>query len=284
MSAPLPRGACDSHCHVIGPHTRFPLAPGAGDIRSDDPAKHLALLAQIGLDRALVVHPSSVYAGNHDALMVALTAGGSHYRGVAVANADVTDGQLDAWRDAGVCALRFVEVQSPQGGRFAGSASFDDLEALAPRLKERGMHAQIWAECRDLLARADRLARLGLPLVLDHLGRPEVAAGALGADFRTLCEHVRNGDFYVKLTLCRNSHAKPDYDELRPFHDSLVEANPKRMLWGSDWPHLRMGEAAPNAAELLALFRRWVSDAEIEYMALVHNPERLFGFPPVEEA
>lgn len=284
MTRVPPRGACDSHCHVIGPHATYPLAQGAGDIHSHSPAIHLALLDSIGLDRALVVHPSSVYADRHDAMLDALKAGGARYRGVAVAHADVSDAQLDNYAHAGVCALRFVEVRTPQGLRFPGSAGFEDLFKLAPRLKERGMHAQVWAECADIVANARLLTGAGIPVVLDHMGRMQVAAGVADPNFQRLLHMVADGAFWVKLTLCRNSPAVPDYAELRPFHDALVEANPQRLVWGSDWPHLRMGAAAPDVAALLALFRRWVSDEAVERAILAGNPEILFGFPPAGEA
>lgn len=280
MSAALPAGACDSHCHVIGPHERFPLAQGSGDIRDGSCALHLAMLDALGLDRALIVHPSSVYGGDHAAFLSALAAGGSRYRGVAVARADVSDAQLDAWMQAGVCALRFVAVKTPQGLPFPGSAGFDDLIALAPRLRERGMHAQVWADCRDTLAQEAQLTKLGIPIVLDHMGRMDVAAGASGADFQRLCALVGDGHVFVKLTLCRNSKQRPGYEELRPFHDALVAANPEALVWGSDWPHLRMGEETPDPRALLDVFRTWVADAAIERKILVETPQRLFGFTP----
>jgi 2-pyrone-4,6-dicarboxylate lactonase len=161
---------------------------------------------------------------------------------------------------------------------FPGSAGFDDLIALAPRLRERGLHAQVWADCRDTLAHEAQLSSIGIPIVLDHMGRVEVAAGAAGADFQRLCALVRDGRLFVKLTLCRNSKQRPFYEELRPFHDALVTANPDALVWGSDWPHLRMGAEAPDPQALLGLFRAWVSDADIERRILVETPQRLFGF------
>jgi predicted TIM-barrel fold metal-dependent hydrolase len=280
VSAALPAGACDSHCHVIGPHELFPLAQGSGDIRDGSCMIHLAMLDALGLDRALIVHPSSVYGGDHAAFLSALAAGGSRYRGVAVARADVSDAQLDAWMQAGVCALRFVAVKTPQGLPFPGSAGFDDLIALAPRLRERGMHAQVWADCRDTLAHEAQLVKLGIPIVLDHMGRMDVAAGASGADFQRLCALVGDGHVFVKLTLCRNSKQRPGYEELRPFHDALVAANPEALVWGSDWPHLRMGEETPDPQALLDVFRAWVADAAIERKILIETPQRLFGFTP----
>jgi 2-pyrone-4,6-dicarboxylate lactonase len=276
-----PPGACDAHCHVIGPHSRFPLVPGAGDIRSDSCAGHLRQLDDLGLSRAVIVHPSSVYGDRREALLDALAQGNARYRGVAVAHADVDDATLESWRVAGVRALRFVTVKDAQGRPFAGSAGFNDFFALAPRMRTLGWHAQFWGDCADIVSRERDLTRSGVPIVLDHMGKIEVGAGADGRDFLRLCSLVREGAIWVKLTLCRNSRHTPDYADLRPFHDALVAANPDRLLWGSDWPHLRMGDAAPDAAHLLRLFSSWIGDEGIEARILADNPQSLFGFPPL---
>jgi 2-pyrone-4,6-dicarboxylate lactonase len=279
----IPVGACDTHCHVIGPHDGFPTLPTAGDIRSDGCQTHLRLLDSLGLDRAAIVHPSSVYGDRHDALIAALRTGRHRYRGIAVARSDVSERQLEAWADVGICALRFVDVRDAEGRLFPGSAGFDDLERLAPRLRELGWHAQIWADCREIVAREAMLVRLGIPLVLDHMGRVDVAAGTDDPAFVRLLKLVRDGLLWVKLTLCRTSRRPPDYDDLRPFHDALVAANPLRMLWGSDWPHLRMGPAAPDPRHLLGLFQEWVGDEEICARILAVNPATLFDFPAPNE-
>ena len=280
MIQALTAGSCDSHCHVIGPHESFPTSVGAGDIRSDSCAIHLNLLNALGIERALIVHPSSVYGNDHSAMLAALRAHPGQYRGVAVADAAIDDAQLDTWAEAGVCALRFVAVKTAQGLPFPGSAGFDDLFALAPRLRERGMHAQIWADCRDTIAHASTIRKLGIPVVLDHMGKIDVASGHQSPDFQRLCALLKDGQIFVKLTVCRNSKQHPDYDDLRPFHDALINANPDGLVWGSDWPHLRMGDDTPDPKALLALFRSWVSDAEIERKILAETPQKLFGFTP----
>jgi 2-pyrone-4,6-dicarboxylate lactonase len=78
--------------------------------------------------------------------------------------------------------------------------------------------------------------------------------------------------------VCRVSRAKPDYPDARPLHDALVAANPDRLLWGSDWPYVRMGDPTPDAGRLLDLFQAWVGDAELARRILVDNPAALYGF------
>lgn len=59
---------------------------------------------------------------------------------------------------------------------------------------------------------------------------------------------------------------------------------PKRMLWGSDWPHVNpgyknLGAAPPlqvDTSRELELIRMWLSEQQLADM-LVGNPQRLFG-------
>ena len=58
----------------------------------------------------------------------------------------------------------------------------------------------------------------------------------------------------------------------------MVAANPDRLVWGSDWPYVRMGDLTPGAGHLLDLFRDWVGDAGLVRRVLVDNPAALYGF------
>jgi len=65
---------------------------------------------------------------------------------------------------------------------------------------------------------------------------------------------------------------------LRPFHDLMIEANARQLVWSSDWPYVRMGDAAPDVGDLLDAFYEWVDDASLRNTILVDNPARLYRF------
>jgi predicted TIM-barrel fold metal-dependent hydrolase len=170
-------------------------------------------------------------------------------------------------------------MPAPEGrGRYPGAVGLDQLVALAPRLRALGWHAQLWCPADVQTARLPGLIRLGIPLVLDHMGSLQVSDCVSAPAFTHLLAQVREGHVWVKLSLCRVSRRYPDYPDLRPFHDALLEANPSRLLWGSDWPHVRMGELAPDVGHLLDLFQAWTSDAAVRRQILVDNPAALFEF------
>lgn len=68
----------------------------------------------------------------------------------------------------------------------------------------------------------------------------------------------------------------PHYEEARPFHEALVAANPRNLVWGTDWPHPRPEGAVPDAANLLAVFLDWTAEPPHRQAILVDNPCRLY--------
>jgi predicted TIM-barrel fold metal-dependent hydrolase len=69
----------------------------------------------------------------------------------------------------------------------------------------------------------------------------------------------------------------------------LIEANPDRILWGTDWPHPAPPIARKDSSEpmplfpmddgrLLNLLPMWAPDPAIRKKILVDNPAHLFRF------
>jgi predicted TIM-barrel fold metal-dependent hydrolase len=276
---PLPPGAWDCHTHIFGPYERFALAAERSYTPPPAPVEdYLAMLDRVGLAHGVLVHPSA-YGLNHEALLDALERAGSRLRGTAVATSAITDAELEAMHRRGVRALRFVETGGPGGQRFAGAVGLDEFPPLAPRMKALGWHAQIWATCDTVMSGGAGMFEFEVPLVLDHMARFDVARGVQDAAFQGLLHSIAEGSVWVKMTPARNSKRFPDYEDVRPFHDALVRANPDRLLWGSDWPYLRMGEATPDAGHLLDLLDNWCGDETLRRKILADNPARLYGAP-----
>jgi predicted TIM-barrel fold metal-dependent hydrolase len=81
-----------------------------------------------------------------------------------------------------------------------------------------------------------------------------------------------------------------DRVDAAPLAQALVNANPDRILWGTDWPHLSpaygrgkpLTEISPplpiDDGLVLNQLARWVPDPAIRKKILVDNPARLYGF------
>lgn len=65
----------------------------------------------------------------------------------------------------------------------------------------------------------------------------------------------------------------------------LDQYRAKRLVWGTNWPHPSVPlDRKPDDAVLLDLLAIWAPDAITRNDILVQNPQRLYGFPPVDVA
>ncbi len=275
----LPRGACDTHAHVFGPYDRFPLADPRPYTPAAAPKDHyFAMLDAVGFDRGVLVH-GGANGWDHRAMLDAIATAPQRLRGIGVMPADASGEQLDELHAGGVRGLRFTELAGPTASqRFAGRVGFDALSELAPKMRQLGWHAVIWANATSIESASDLLRQLELPIVIDHLGYFDVTRGVDDPAFRSLLSLVEDGVAWVKLTAFRNSKSSPRYEDVRPFHDALAGANPNRLLWGSDWPFLGMNVNRPDVGALLNLLEEWLNDDERRQRVLVDNPAALYGF------
>ena len=262
----------DCHAHLFGPYERFPLAAD----RSYTPPEavlpsYLALLERLGLSHGVLVQ-ASAYGEDHSLLLHALAAQ-PQLRGVAVTRPDGLK-RLLAHKSPRLRAARFSH-RSGAGTNFAGSASFEDLLQMAAPLADAGLHAELWTDCKALPGIAAALADLPVPVVIDHMGGFDALAGVDDPGFRTLLMLLDRGKVWVKLCAYRNLLNAPTMEAGLPFHRKLLDANPARLLWGSDWPHLRVSPA-PDAVQLLALFKTWTGDDALVRRILIDNPIRLY--------
>lgn len=277
----LPAGACDCHTHVFGPEAAYPLwfAPTYA-LPQADAGRHRQMLAETGLSRAVIVQPAP-YGDDCSAIVDAVAAAPQSLRGVGTAFSGTSPAHLSALKQAGIVGLRFVHLDLPGGqNRFPGAAGLDDLSDLAPAMKEAGLHAQLWCDAATFADRRAELLAFGIPVVLEHMGRFDLAEGPDGPGFTSLLAALAADEIWIKLALCRASQQFPDFGDLRPFHDALIAANPRRVLWASDWPHVRLDKTRPDVGHLLDLFADWTgNDATLVRQILVDNPARLYGFP-----
>lgn len=272
----LPELACDSHAHIFGPFDRFPTASDAAYDAVPAPVEaYLTMLDALGAARGILVQ-AAPYRDDNAILVDALRRFPVRLRGVALAFPAVTDASLGKLVAAGVRGLRFSHF--PATGAHAGTIGLDGLVALAPRMREHGLHAQLWMPAAEFVLHAPGLLGLGLPLVLDHMNKPEVSLGPQDRVVRRLLGLLCDEDLWVKLVPHRVSEGFPDYGDIRPFHAAFLHARPDRLLWGTDWPFVRMGDKTPDAGHLADLFAEWTNDPALRKQILVDNPARLYGF------
>lgn len=266
----LPAGSCDTHIHVIGPADHYPLdarrnyTPVACSL-----AEYRAVMAACGIARAVLVQPS-VYGTDNSQLLDALREGGDAFRGVVVPTADVSDAELEAMHALGVRGIR-LNLVNPQ------VVGVDEVVALCERVAERGWHLQVqirWSDAAQATL-ASVAAKVGLPLVIDHMGRPPSMQAP-----RALLDLLASGRGWVKLSAPYRLSAAdaPPYADVLPLVQALVDANPDQVLWASDWPHTERFTPTPQDADLVDLLPEWLGSDDLIRRVCVTNPARLYGY------
>ncbi len=278
----LPRGACDCHCHVFGPAALFPYAEPRSYTPDDAPLEsYLALIDGLGFEHGVIVQPSA-YGRDNRATLDALTREPERLRGVGVGGAELNAARLKEWHTVGVRGLRANEFRRDGKPFYQNGVRLQEIEPLFAAMADLGWHLQLWLDTRDLPEMLPALARVPVPIVVDHMGRLEHHHGVDHPGFQALLRAVGEGKFWAKLSgTYRLGATAPNYIEAKPFHDALVAANPENLVWGTDWPHPRPDGPTPDAARLLQVFLDWTSDAAIRQAILADNPARLYGFPRV---
>ncbi|MBV1789467.1 amidohydrolase family protein [Marinobacterium sp. D7] len=272
----VPDGACDTHAHVFGPEPRYPYTLNRTYTPPDAPVgAYLHLHRRLGISRGVLVQPS-VYGTDNRLQMDALAylrGQGLEYKGIAVLDADVSDAELDTLQALGYCGVRLNLL-------FKGGIQWSDVEALAQRLATRSWHLQCLIDVSEFEELENRLRALPVPVVIDHMGHMDCRKGIEHPGFQALLNLLREDKAWVKLSGAYRITAlqHPPYADVDRFARALIEANPARCVWGSDWPHPHFLIPMPNDGDLLDLLARWVPDEMMRNRILVDNPARLYGF------
>jgi len=271
----IPAGSCDCHAHIFGPKDQYPFTPN----RSYTPPEasvgaYRRMLAALGFERAVIVQPS-VYGIDNRCTHDAIVASEGKWRGVAVVEPCVTDAQLAELHDAGFRGVRINLL-------FKGGLQLNTLEQIARAIKPLGWHVQLLLDGRDLPQLAERLRRLPVDFVVDHMGHMPASLGVGQEGFQTLLELLRGERCWVKLSgPYRISAGQQPYDDAVPIARALVETAPDKLVFGTDWPHPSISVPMPQDASLLDLLPTWVPDQATRRQILVENPARLYDFSAV---
>lgn len=274
---PTPAGSCDTHFHIFGPAHRFPFAPDRAYTPEDAPLERvLEMHAALGMQRGVAVQ-GNAHGTDNSAMVDAVRRSRGRLRGVAIVKPDTPFATLKGFADAGVCALRFHHISGSLKATFS-PLGVEAFLKLAPLMNELGFHLQLMLDASELDAVMPRLEQWKRPIVIDHYALAPAVEGTTGAAFESVRRYLAEGRIWVKLSApYRISDRYPDYDDVQPLHERLVQTNPDQVLWGSDWPHPRLAKDMPDDGHLLDLFNAWTPQP-LRQKILVQNPVRLYGF------
>jgi predicted TIM-barrel fold metal-dependent hydrolase len=284
----VPAGACDCHTHIFGDPVRFSLA--VDRVYTPEPAsieEMRALHRALRIDRVVIVQPS-IYGTDNACTLDAVRQLGSRARAVAVIDDKMSAAALDAMHKAGV---RGVRINLATSGQTDPAAARHRLQTAVEQLGGRPWHIQMYTTLPVIDAIRDQVAASPIPIVFDHFGGAQASSGTEQPGFNALLRLVRSGKAYVKISgAYRSSNAQPDYADVAPLAKALIDANPRRIVWGSDWPHPDSsrvaGRKTTDLAPLLQIddgrvlnqLAVWTPDVAQRKTILVDNPARLYGY------
>jgi predicted TIM-barrel fold metal-dependent hydrolase len=282
----VPERACDCHVHVFGDASRFPFeASRTYTPESASAAKLLAMHRALRISRVVIVQPS-VYGTDNSCILHAIKQYGSRARGIAVLPSEAPSATLDNMERAGI---RGVRINLGTAGDTNLADARHRLKSAIEQIQGRNWHVQVYAALPVIAGLHDLVLASPVPVVFDHFGGAKGAAGLQQPGFDKLLQFVRSGKGYVKISgAYRASDSPPDYPDAAPLARTLIAANPKRILWGSDWPHPDTGsgrkpsDVSPllhiDDGHLLNLMATWAPDAALRKTILVDNAATLYGF------
>jgi 2-pyrone-4,6-dicarboxylate lactonase len=270
----VPAGAVDAHCHVFGPGDIFPFAPERKYTPCDASWEQLfALRDFLGFEKNVVVQ-ATCHGSDNSALLDVLERANGKARGVVTVKPDITVEELEHMHALGVRGVRFNYVK-----RLVDPKPDDYYRQIIEKIRPLGWHVVLYFEPSDLREKKDFFNSLNIPLVIDHMGRPDVTKPVENEEFEMFLDFMRgNPDVWCKVS-CPDRltvSGSPLYSDVIPFAKKIVEEFPDRVLWGTDWPHPNMKKEMPDDGILVDYVPSIATTPELQEKLLVTNPNNLY--------
>jgi predicted TIM-barrel fold metal-dependent hydrolase len=269
----VPPGSVDCHTHVFV--DGYPLIPERGYNPPHSTLEDmLAMHEMLGIERVVFTQPS-VYGTDNSAILDAASRIPDRARAVVAIRADVSDGELSELHGRGARGIR-LNLDNVGGM----PVELDEVPGLAKRVAAMGWHVEFLFAGHELTGLLPLLRSLDATISIGHFGYMPATEGVRYPPFQDLLGLVEEGNTWVKLSGPNRLGVGdlPPWPEVVPMARALIEANPDRMLWATDWPHPNKFVEQPNDADLLEQLELWAPDEEMRRRILVDNPTTLYGF------
>lgn len=271
----LPHGTIDTQMHAYLPG--FPALPGGPGLPPDPlptPQDYRATMDWLGIGR-VVVTQANAHQFDNSCLLACLAEFGPIARGVAVIDGQTQDAEMQRLSDAGVVGARIMDLPG-------GAIGLGALDAVDARARNFGWMMAIQFDGSDIALHEDRLSRVQSDWVFDHHGKFFAGVEPASAQIDILKRLIDKGNCWFKFAGCYESSRAggPDYPDIAAVAREIAAHAPERIVWGTNWPHnaARTTEDYPDDAALLDTVLGWFGSDEARRLALVDNPQTLYGF------
>ena len=196
---------------------------------------------------------------------------------MAVVDPDISDEELAALHEGGIRGIRFNFLK-----RLVDNAPKDKFLEVASRLP-KGWHVVIYFEADILEELRPFLDAIPVPLVVDHMGRPDVTQGPDGPDMKAFRRLAR-----IRATTSGSSRPART-GSMHPEGGRRSVGRFRRMRsrrWWRTIPIAASGaptgriptwqDAIPDDGHLVDMIPRIAPTEELQHKLLVENPNRLY--------
>lgn len=304
MSKDLPRGAWDSHVHVVDEvscvqavglsakcclQEAFPFAPDHAFRPKKATLEDLLKFEErLGTDHVCLV-AISVYGTDNKLLLQSLRH--LNGKGRAVVSIDprtISDQSLDEMHALGVRGIR-INLKSTSQNK-SKEELVKALKSYSQRIRRLKWAIQLHIGLADIEKIASEIPRLGVPVVIDHLATPEqTVAPRLQPGYTEFMDLLSKQQVWVKLSGIYRFSELPELDD---YVREILRIAPSQVVWASDWPHTGGAAANPrddrralqeyrkvDVPSFIAQCKEWCGEDEaLIRQILVDNPRRLWQY------
>ena len=265
----------DCHAHIMA--VDLPLAPEihSRPMRDVSAEEYLSVLGAHGISHGVLTAPS-FYGSNNTLLLEALRRYPNTLRGTIIADPSLPKSDLErqllSMRELGVVGIRLNWIKKKSIPDI-DSSEYRTLLGLA---KDLGLHIELFLEDHLQEYVVPQILASGATVVLDHFGNPDPKLGIHSLSFQNTLRGLDAGKVWVKLSApYRLGYL--DGVSIEPYIDALIAANPKQLVWASDWPWLSH-ENLFTYTDCIDWIQSAVDDPAIWENIFINNPKTLFHF------
>lgn len=274
----LPKSTIDTQMHVYLPG--FPALPGGPGLPPDplpSPDDYRQVMNWLGIAR-VVITQGNAHQLDNSCLLACIAEMGEAARGVAVINDDTDDAEMQRLSDAGIVGARIMDLPG-------GAVGLTGLSAVDLRAHEYDWMIAVQFDGSDILDHEAKLQSIRSRWVLDHHGKFFAGATPDSPQVDAVKRLIDGGNCWFKFAGCYESSRTggPNFNDIAAVARIIADYAPERIIWGTNWPHNAAKVTAdyPDDAALTDIVLSWISSDENHRLALVENPQDLFGFPSI---
>ena len=243
---------------------------------------------QLGTDHVCLVS-ISIYGTDNRLLLQSLRR--LEGKGRAVVSIDpetISDQALDEMHALGVRGSR-INLRSTSQEKTKEELTAT-LRSHVDKIHRLKWAIQVHISLADIEKIAGEIPKLGIPVVIDHLARPDkTRAPRLQPGYPELMDLLSKKQVWVKLS---GIYRFPELPELDDYIREILRIAPTQVVWASDWPHTAGATANPqgnrhipqdyrtiDVPAFISQCKEWCGeDEELVRNIFVDNPRRLWQY------